>query len=65
MDCDSIGSIENNVFVPLTLHALSMGAIMVARTLKDITNHIHDWYTDCVHQNYTIYCIFDATIRYR
>ena len=34
MDCDSIGSIENNVFVPLTLHALCMGAIMVVRILQ-------------------------------
>ena len=34
MDCDSIGSIENHVSVPLTLHVLSMAATIVVRNLK-------------------------------
>ena len=47
MDCDSIGTIENNVFLTLTLyaflltltlHALSMGIELVLCTLQGIEN---------------------------
>ena len=29
MDCDSIGTTENDAFLTLTLHAFSMGIVMV------------------------------------
>ena len=35
MDRDSIGTVENNVFLTLALHALSMGIVMVCAPYKN------------------------------